>query len=138
MPGVAPFTNTDLTGGAVDMSTAFDRGREELFRRLVEMTTTRGNVFTVYALGQAITQTNPNDPTTKRIVGTHQIKVTFQLVPKKKTDSSGISNDFRPGINDDGTSADSTISASDTAIGARFLKPDHYDVKILSAISGNS
>ena len=46
-------TGTDLSP-SVNTATTYDRGREELFRRLVELTTTRGNIFTVYSVGQSL------------------------------------------------------------------------------------
>ncbi len=56
----------------------YDRGREELFRRLVEEVCTRGSVFSVYAVGQSLEQT----PTGKKIVtATSRRKITFELIP---------------------------------------------------------
>ena len=46
------FANTTL--GSQDLSTSQDRIREEIFRRLVEMLTTRSNSFTVFSVGQSL------------------------------------------------------------------------------------
>jgi type II secretory pathway pseudopilin PulG len=136
-PSVSP--PTPLVSG-VDMAQVIDHSREEIVRRLIEMTTTRGNVFTVYAMGQSITQSNPTDPATKHVTGTHQMKVTFRLVPKNKTNADGITaTDFHPGINSAGEAVDfdpDPSSKLNKEFAARFAKPDHYDIQILSASSG--
>lgn len=106
----------DLVAG-VNMATVFDRGREELFRRLVELTTTRGSVFTVYALGQSLVPAAANGTAPRQVAGTQQLRVTFKLVPK---DAGGA--DFYP--------------AADPDFTHRFAKPHHYDVQVLSATSG--
>ena len=130
------YPQTDLTG--VDLSAqVFDRGREELFRRLVEMTTTRGSAFTVYAFGQAINQTVPNDPKSERVVGTHQLRVTFRLVPKNKADANGVTTDFHPGTDANGKAVDFDPN-SPAALQSRFAKPDHYEAQVLSVSSGSS
>ena len=136
-PPTDPSTQTDLDLTGVAMSSKVsDRGREELFRRVVEMTTTRGNVFTVYAIGQAINQTNPNDPTTKRVTGTQQLKVTFRLVPKTQATGTLPAKDFHPGTDDSNQYV--TFDPNNTsAVEARFAKPDYYEVQILSVSSGN-
>jgi hypothetical protein len=105
------------------MSETFDRGREELYRRLADQITTRGSVFSVYAIGQSIIE-GPPPARQRRVGGTHAVKVTFALVPKKKdnSDFSVPSETFDP-INTDATSSNSVQS--------RFARPDHYDVQIL-------
>ena len=116
----------------VAMSTTLNRARQELVRRLIEMTTTRGSVFTVYAVGQAVNQTTANGVLTTHVQATHQLRVTFKLVPKTPagdlfhpaTDSNGNPFLFDP------------TSASDIA--KRFAKPDHYDIQVLSITSGNT
>jgi hypothetical protein len=106
---------TDLLVG-VKMDDAFDRSREELVRRLIEMTTTRGNIFSVYAVGQSINQGRDG---VKRVTGEHWVKTTFALLPRKADGS-----DFRVTTeNFDPTTADGRNQ--------RFAKPDHYDVQIL-------
>lgn len=133
----ATYPTSDLNG-SIDMSSqVFDRGREELFRRLAEMVTTRGNIFTVYALGQAISQSNPNDAKTRRTAGTQQLKLTFRLVPKNKPDPvTGLSQDFHPGTDDSGKFVDFNPNNL-TDLSARFAPPDHYEVEILSSSRDN-
>jgi hypothetical protein len=110
----------DRNGVAIDMGTAFDRTREQVLRRLIDTTTTRGNVFTVYAVGQSITE----EPVTglKRVTGSHQVKVTFQLVPKKadNTDFGASVQGFDP-----------ELTQLTTTLKNRFAAPHHYDVQIL-------
>jgi hypothetical protein len=73
-----PFFNSGTAGG-VSMTTANDRGREEIFRRTVEMTTTRSASFTVYAIGEAVRQDTSGTITT---VGQKRLAITFQLEPQ--------------------------------------------------------
>ena len=49
----AAGSNSSTAGGG-QIRTAADRGREELFDRLVEMITTRSNSFSIFAIGQAL------------------------------------------------------------------------------------
>jgi hypothetical protein len=107
-PAPPPATD-DLSTGATT-STAYDRGREELFRRLAELITTRGNIFTVYAVGQSL---NPQSTGTPIVTSTSQLKVTFRIDP----------------VWNAGTPAD----PFDPTSNARFSKPDHYAIKILYA-----
>ena len=116
----------------VAMSTVLNRARQELVRRLLEMTTTRGSVFTVYAVGQAVNQTTANGVATTHVQATHQLRVTFKLVPKTSTGDS-----FHPGTDNAGIPYlfDPTNASEITK---RFAKPDHYDIQVLSVTSGNS
>ncbi|HSH37484.1 MAG TPA: hypothetical protein VK993_01755 [Chthoniobacterales bacterium] len=102
-------TGTQLTGK--DMATVYDRGREELFRRLSELITTRGNVFTVYAVGQSLAAYAP--PASPTVIATSRLKVTFRVDPVW---NAGVPSDpFDPTKTD------------------RFQKPDRYATKILYA-----
>jgi Tfp pilus assembly protein FimT len=103
-------TGTDLVSG-INTAIVYDRGREELFRRLIELTTTRGNIFTVYAVGQSLV---PQPGTISPIVtATTNLKVTFRVDPVW---NAGTPTDpFDP-----------------TAI-TRFKKPDKYAIKVLYA-----
>lgn len=56
-----------------------DRGREEIFRRTIEMITTRSASFTVYVVGEAIQQDKNGVKTT---VAQKRSAVTFQLEPQ--------------------------------------------------------
>ena len=126
--------SNDLIGK--DLNHTFDRGREELFRRLVELTCTRGDTFTVYAVGQSLTQTDPNKPA--KITGTHRMRVTFRLVPMRYTDPARTRLAyFHPGntVNAGGSLGVAPAMADpDTATAdfqARFAKPDLYDIQVL-------
>ncbi len=110
---------TDLLLG-IRMYDAFDRSREELVRRLIDMITTRGNVFSVYAVGQSINQGKDG---VKRVTGEHWVKTTFTLVPRKADGSA-----FRVEV-------ENFDPANAAAISERFAKPDHYDVQILQVAS---
>ncbi len=103
------FQNGVLAGAT--MASVNDRGREEIFRRLVELTTTRGSVFTVYAIGQALRQ-NPDGQTA--VLSTVSRKVTFRLVPQ-------FANPIAP------------INPSDPgSLAQRLEKPEKYNVEIIS------
>ncbi len=135
VPSTSTATSNDLAGSSVDLNRTFDRGREELARRLSEMICTRGDTFTVYAVGQSIQQRDTASP--PLVAGTHRMRVTFRLVPKIKDAATGSYRPFHP--------AYSTVSDSDPTItGAvdynpgtanatnnRFVKPDRYDAQIL-------
>ena len=73
-----PFFNSGTAGGG-SMATANDRGREEIFRRTIEMVTTRSASFTVYVLGEAVRQDTSGNKTT---VGQKRLAITFQLEPQ--------------------------------------------------------
>jgi hypothetical protein len=99
----------------LDTSKVNDRGREELFRRLVEMAATKGNVFSIYAVGQSIKQMADGR---KVITASSQSKVTLRLIPRW----NGNGNDV-PSATFDPT--------DDAEVATRFAKPDHYDVQVL-------
>jgi hypothetical protein len=105
-------SGTQLTGQ--DMSKIYDRGREELFRRLAELITTRGNTFTVYAVGQALAPQAGSPVATS----TTQLKITFRIDP----------------VWNAGTPVDPNWDPSDPAqVTKRFNKPDKYAIKVLYA-----
>ena len=132
----ADTATTDLTG--IDMSSkVFDRGREELFRRIAEMITTRGDTFTVYAVGQSVFQKSPNS--TKTYSAAQRLKVTFRLIPMGPSSATGISQPFHPGTDATGKTIDFDASAGsdlDQRLKDRFDKPDHYDIQVLASSSG--
>jgi hypothetical protein len=107
-----PIFNTgkDLNSTVVTGNTN-DRGREELFRRLVELTTTRGNVFTVYAVGQSLIA--PSGAAAPLVTSTTQTKVTFRIDPV--WNGGAPADPFDPSTNN------------------RFKKPDKYAITILYA-----
>ena len=73
------FFNTSGSLNGNSISTTNDRGREEIFRRTIEMITTRSASFTVYAMGEAIRQDTAGNKVT---VGQKRLAVTFQLDPR--------------------------------------------------------
>ena len=105
-------SGNQLTGQ--DMSKIYDRGREEILRRISELITTRGNTFTVYAVGQSLV---PQSGTATPIVtSSAQLKVIFRIDLVGPTFNSGSTPDpFNP--------TDSS----------RFAKPTGYAIKILYA-----
>jgi hypothetical protein len=108
-----------VASGAV-MSNAFDRGREELVRRSIEMITTRGSVFTVYAIGQALQiPTNASGaPLATNVLGTTRVKSTFEMTPQFI--SPAATNDaFNP--------------ASVAGVNQRFSPPTNYTTRIISS-----
>ena len=78
--------NTALIATA-DMNKTFDHSREELFRRIAQMICTRGDTFTVYAVGQSIQTTATG---AQKVTGTQRLRVTFRLVPKAKNSKNGF------------------------------------------------
>jgi hypothetical protein len=72
-----PFFASAMAGGSSGTS-ASDRGREEIFRRMVELVTTRSNAFTVYVVGESM-QTDPQGNV--RVSGRSYRATTFQLEP---------------------------------------------------------
>ena len=97
-----------------NMSNTFDRGREELIRRSIEMITTRGSVFTVYAIGQSLRVTTNST----NITGTVHVKSTFEMTPQFIS-SVGATNDaFNLG--------------SAASVNQRFSAPTNYSTRILT------
>lgn len=111
---------TDLTG--VSMNDTFDRSREELVRRLLDLITTRGNIFSVYTVGQAVAE-GKDAKKTQHVTGEHWMKTTFALLPKKADGS-----DFKV----TGETFDPTTASARTT---RFAKPDHYDIQLIQVSS---
>jgi hypothetical protein len=115
-------SNPSELASGVRMQFAFDRTREELCRRLLDLITTRGNIFSVYAIGQSISEA-PDANKSKRVTATHQVKTTFALIPKKQdgTEFKVAAETFDP------------TKAGD--VRARFAAPHHYDLQILQVSS---
>jgi hypothetical protein len=91
------------------MSEQFDRGREELVRRSIEMITTRGSVFTVYAIGQTLQGTN--------ITSVARMKQTFQIEPQFAT-ADAFNDSFNP--------------SQAVRVSRRFAAPTNYTVRVLA------
>lgn len=90
------------------MSNVFDRGREELVRRSIEMITTRGSVFSVYAIGETLQGTN--------VTGTARLKQTFEIIPQFPT-ADAFNDNF---------------ALNATRISRRFAPPTNYTVRVLA------
>jgi hypothetical protein len=73
------FFNTTGALNGHSIATTNDRGREEIFRRIIEMITTRSASFTVYAIGEAIRQDKNGNKTT---VGQKRLAITFHIEPQ--------------------------------------------------------
>lgn len=109
-----------LAGGTI-MSNAFDRGREELVRRSIEMITTRGSVFTVYAIGQALqVPTNASGaPIATNVLGTARVKTTFEMTPQFINPLTATNDAFNP--------------ASVAGVNQRFSAPTNYTTRVISS-----
>lgn len=90
------------------MSNVFDRGREELLRRSIEMITTRGSVFSVYAIGETLQGAN--------VTSTARIKQIFEIIPQFPT-ADAFNDNF-------------AINA--TRIYRRFAAPPNFSASVLS------
>lgn len=104
-----PLFNTGSTLAGVGMQQAFDRGREELARRSIEMITTRGSVFTVYAIGQTLQGTN--------VTGTARMKQTFQIEPQFDGGADAFNDSF--------------VVSNPLQLRARFASPTNYTTRAL-------
>ena len=107
-----PIFNTG--NNPTQMGNVFDRGREELVRRSIEMITPRGSVFTVFAIGESLQMAGNKT----NVLSTVRLKQTFELTPRFPT--SGVFNDtFEP--------------AQSVRIARRFAAPTSYTVRVLSS-----
>lgn len=103
-----------LTG--TNAAALYDRGREEVFRRVVELTTTRGCIFSIYTVGQALQQT----PTGQKLVtGTCRRRTIVQLAPV-----------WTPPLPADSSLSDADATDPEVAA-ARFRPPDAYQIRVL-------
>lgn len=105
--GHSNATKQQLHAGA-NIEQVADRGREEIFRRLAELITTRGNTFTVYVVGQAVGKDGVGN-------ASHARKVTIRLEPEWDAD---VIEDFNP--------------EDLNQVNSRFRKPDRWKARILS------
>jgi hypothetical protein len=117
--------------GPQDMTLTFDRTREELVRRTIEMITTRGSVFSAYVVGQSISEGNNGK---YAVTGTQQMKVTFQLIPKLKINRfnaapSATLGEFQ--VPAEGFEPKNVNATDPKSVQSRFAKPDEYDIQIL-------
>ncbi|MEO5720644.1 MAG: pilus assembly PilX N-terminal domain-containing protein [Chthoniobacterales bacterium] len=76
-------------------STTNDRGREEIFRRTIQMITTRSASFTVYAIGEAVRQERGPGGTWRAVTtGQKRLAITFHLEPQAT--SAPLGNSAQP------------------------------------------
>ena len=103
------FSTGNTLASGINMSNVFDRGREELVRRSIEMLTPRGSVFSAYVVGQALQVVGGRT----NVLSSVRLKTTFALEPE-----------FPAGATDD------TFSPGNFS--GRFQPPTGYEVKVLS------
>ena len=124
LEGLFNSATPELVSG-VKMADANDRSREELVRRIMELTTTRGSVFSVYVVGQSVVPQRSTTPLAEGeepsvvVNSTFARKVTFMLVPVYDPTLPTDPLDFDPN--------------NQQSINKRFAQPIRYDVKILAA-----
>ena len=103
-------TNTLPSLSGTTLTNVNDRGREELFRRMAELVTTKGNTFSVYVVGQSV-QKQANG--TMKVTATTGRRVIVRLTPQYQSDLEFDPNDNQSVIN-------------------RFASPTNYVINILS------
>ncbi|MFM8720056.1 MAG: hypothetical protein ACKOFH_11105, partial [Chthoniobacterales bacterium] len=103
-------TGTALAGPQIQMTNVFDRGREELVRRSIEMITTRGSIFTVYVVGQSLQVAGANT----NVLGTARLRTTFEIFPQFENPTLATNDNYTP---------------SDTN---RFAAPTNYTVRTIA------
>jgi hypothetical protein len=106
-------SGTSLAG--VTMTEAFDRGREEIVRRSIEMITPRGSIFTVYAVGEVLQVTSQ----TTNVLSTARLKQTFQIEPQFQFPTDYGNDSFN--------------QAQAIRVTRRFSAPTNYTVRVLSS-----
>jgi hypothetical protein len=116
-----PLFNSGTSLAAVSMQQAFDRGREEVVRRSIEMITTRGSVFTIYAIGQALQAT----PAATNVTGVFRLRKTIEIVPQFQFTAAGPSG--VPEYMDDGFNPTQALR-----INRRFATPTSYTYRVIS------
>jgi hypothetical protein len=131
-----PFFSTGNKLGT-NMATVYDRAKEELFRRCVELICTKGNTFTVYSVGQTL------NPLSGKVVATSRKKQTFRIIPdytildvngKPVLDGDGKplslpnDEDFDPAQKDSDPDKDSNQRRGED----RFRRPTSYSIVKLS------
>ncbi len=107
-----PIFNSGIIPAA--MSNKFDRGREELVRRSIEMLTTRGSVFTVYVIGQALQVTAQ----ATNVISSARLKRTFEVLPQFSSVDS-FDDNFNP--------------AQAVRVARRFSTPTNFPVSVVAS-----
>lgn len=96
----------------VQMSNVFDRGREELVRRSIEMITTRGSVFSAYVVGQSLQVVGAST----NVLSTARMRSTFEIIPQFASPTIATNDNFSMG-----------------QIAERFAAPTNYSVRVISS-----
>ena len=110
-----------------NLAATYDRGREEVFRRMAEMITTKGNTFSVYCVGQSIQQTTVGG--VRNVLSTQRMKVTFRLKPVFLDSSTNPPAPYNP--------TDISFTGFDQAsLDKRFARPSRYDIEVLEVSPG--
>ena len=104
------LNNGNALVNGLQMSNVFDRGREELVRRSIEMITPRGSIFSAYVLGQALQVSGA----TTNVLSTARMKSTFEIIPRATA----------PATNDSFAPADAAI---------RFAALTNYSLRVLNS-----
>jgi len=100
-----PIFQASPSLAGTDMAQIIDRGREELARRSINLITTKGNTFTVYVVGQAISVGATGKIKT---LSTAKARQTFQILNDQfsaasdafdPTDATQVANRFSPQTN---------------------------------------
>lgn len=129
-----PFFSTGNKLGS-NMAAVYDRAKEELFRRCVELICTKGNTFTVYSVGQTL------NTLSGKVISTSRKKQTFRIMPNYIIlDENG--NPLNLPNDEDFDPASKNSKAEDTPEGTkdtperrgkdRFRRPTSYFVVKLS------
>jgi hypothetical protein len=131
---VPVFSRSVNVYGNKNMQTMLDRDRESLLRRLAEILCTRGNVFTVYCIGQALA---PSSTSSQPIpTATSKMKVTFAIYPVYDN-ATALSNEYQQQnpFNMATTIIDHqlTNNYNPQAQQARYAPPKDYRIKIISS-----
>jgi hypothetical protein len=98
-----PFIDASVKNDALN-----DQGREEIFRRLADMVTPKGNTFSIYVVGQSLNRLG-------HPVATKAQRVTVRLRPV-----------FTPELSDDFDPQD------EEAVKTRFRSPDAYTLETIN------
>jgi PilX N-terminal len=99
------------TALGLNISNVFDRGREELVRRTIEMITTRGSIFSAYIVGQSLQVVG----TTTNILSTSRLRSTFEIIPQFANPTTSTNDNF-------------TIPE----VSERFAAPTNYSIRSIS------
>jgi hypothetical protein len=117
----SPIFSTGNKLGA-NMENVYDRAKEELFKRTVELICSKGNTFTVYVVGQTLS------PFSGKVLATSRKKQIFRVVPDYEISNPGgvpyilpNDEDFDPSIINTSPTSPASVRAQD-----RFRRPTRY------------